>query len=167
MTRRYPSALPFKKVRADPEEAWQRDVLRLASANGWKYTIEDCQPSLLDDPKSSALYVWFAKKLQRVTTFLMGQKRQEFNLAYHTYDSRKSTPGFPDLVLVHPRRKIVIFAELKIDTTYPSNEQRLWLAALTEVAWALGTDKAHHLRVRVWKPKDRAAVVQELGGVDV
>jgi hypothetical protein len=35
-------------------------------------------------------------------------------LAYHTYDSRRSAKGFPDLVLVRGER--LLFAELEIDT---------------------------------------------------
>jgi len=34
--------------------------------------------------------------------------------SYHTHDSRRSTPGFPDLVLIRPPR--VMFIELKRET---------------------------------------------------
>lgn len=63
---------------------------------------------------------------------------------YHTYDSRRSEAGFPDLVLVHPRRERVIFAELKSATGQLSVPQKAWLAALDEA----GAD------VRVWRPDD-------------
>lgn len=46
---------------------------------------------------------------------------------YHTHDSRRSAPGFPDLVLVRER---VVFCELKTDTGKLSPAQRDWLTAL-------------------------------------
>jgi hypothetical protein len=59
---------------------------------------------------------------------------------YYTHDSRRSPPGFPDLVLVRPPR--VIFAELKTDIA-PKElpfAQRLWMHALLRcpgVEWYL------------------------------
>ena len=43
---------------------------------------------------------------------------------YHTYDSRRSSPGFPDLVLVRAPR--VIFAELKRERGRVTAAQREW-----------------------------------------
>ncbi len=61
--------------------------------------------------------------------------------AYHTYDSRKSQAGFPDLVLV---REMVIFAELKAETGTFSADQLNWLEALEEAGAV----------VYRWRPKD-------------
>jgi len=47
--------------------------------------------------------------------------------AYHTFDSRKSQAGFPDLVLVRER---VIFAEIKRAGERPRQSQLEWLNAL-------------------------------------
>lgn len=47
---------------------------------------------------------------------------------YHTFDSRRSSAGFPDLVLV--RRPRVIFAELKSRRGKLTDDQRAWLLAL-------------------------------------
>jgi hypothetical protein len=49
---------------------------------------------------------------------------------YHTHDSRRSAPGFPDLVLV--RRPRCVFAELKAERTHTTEDQRTWLAELRE-----------------------------------
>lgn len=47
---------------------------------------------------------------------------------YHTFDSRRSQAGFPDLVLVKPGR--LIFAELKSARGKLTNAQADWGAAL-------------------------------------
>lgn len=51
-------------------------------------------------------------------------------LCYHTYDSRRSSEGFPDLVLVHERSGAILFVELKSDHGRVTEDQRRWLAAL-------------------------------------
>lgn len=51
-------------------------------------------------------------------------------MVYHTYDSRRSAKGFPDLVLVHPKRRLVFFLELKTDTGKVMAEQQAWIDAL-------------------------------------
>jgi hypothetical protein len=71
-------------------------------------------------------------------------------LSYHSYDSRRSTPGFPDLVMV--RNKTLIFAELKTAKGKPSKEQTKWLEALSQVE----TVSSH-----IWKPSNW----QEIEGV--
>lgn len=65
-------------------------------------------------------------------------------LSYHTFDSRRSTPGFPDLVLVHPKQRRVIWRELKSETGTTSAEQKVWISTLLLV----GED------VDVWRPRD-------------
>lgn len=60
---------------------------------------------------------------------------------YHTFNSKRSVKGFPDLVLVRER---VIWVELKTDHGKLSTEQKDWLAALA----AAGQE------VYVWRPSD-------------
>lgn len=62
---------------------------------------------------------------------------------YHTHDSRRSQPGFPDLVLVHPKHG-VLWRELKTVKGRVSPAQRDWLADLM----AAGED------ADVWRPAD-------------
>jgi len=62
--------------------------------------------------------------------------------AYHTFDSRRSEPGFPDCVFVRGER--LIFVELKAAGRKPTAAQEDWLAALRA---ACGT-------VYVWTPAD-------------
>lgn len=66
---------------------------------------------------------------------------------YHTHDSRRSTKGFPDLVLVHPSRGLV-FAELKTTTGKVTPEQLTWINELRE------TGAEAHL----WRPADWPAI---------
>ena len=53
---------------------------------------------------------------------------------YHTYNSRRSDPGFPDAVLVRDDR--LIFAELKSikhRRQKPTDRQQIWLDALRQI----------------------------------
>ena len=61
---------------------------------------------------------------------------------YHTYNSQRSQPGFPDLVLV--RNGVLIFAELKSDNGRVSPEQDKWLLNLAKC----------NCHVFVWRPID-------------
>lgn len=55
-------------------------------------------------------------------------------LVYHTHDSRRSAPGFPDLVLVHAVRGEIAFIECKAEKGRLTEDQQRWLAALESVA---------------------------------
>ena len=70
---------------------------------------------------------------------------------YHTYDSRRSNPGFPDLVLVRAPR--VILAELKRERGRVTAAQREWgetLRACPGVEYYL------------WRPSDWDEIEQVL-----
>jgi hypothetical protein len=60
---------------------------------------------------------------------------------YHTHDSRRSQPGFPDLTLVRENR--LLFVELKSAKGRLTVEQVDWLEALGYVA-----------SVATWRPAD-------------
>lgn len=73
---------------------------------------------------------------------------------YHTRDSRRSDEGFPDLVLVHPTRRVVVVAELKVGKNQPTGAQRAWLQMLA----AAGVEAYR------WWPTDWSEIEQVLRG---
>jgi hypothetical protein len=73
-------------------------------------------------------------------------------LVFHPHDSRRSTPGWPDLVMVRDGR--LILAELKTERGRVSVEQKRWLAALSLVVG---------VEVYLWRPSDWPAVQRSLG----
>lgn len=79
-------------------------------------------------------------------------------MVYHTFDSRHSAAGFPDLVLVRAPR--IIFAELKTDRAASklTDTQQKWIDELMDCRAA-----SLHLDVYVWRPADWSAVRVVLG----
>lgn len=69
---------------------------------------------------------------------------------FHVYDSRRSDPGWPDLVLA--RAPELIVAELKTDRGRLRREQTHWLDLLA----ACGVE------THVWRPRDFDAVHERL-----
>lgn len=72
-----------------------------------------------------------------------------WTLQYHTWRSDHSGPGFPDLVLVHPDQRRVLFVECKAldKQDHPkqlTETQRGWLDALRQCGQ----------EVHVWSPRD-------------
>jgi hypothetical protein len=63
---------------------------------------------------------------------------------YHTYESRRSNPGWPDLVLARPTTGELIFVELKTDKGRLRREQQTWLRLLEDC----------NQEVHVWRPRD-------------
>ena len=72
-------------------------------------------------------------------------------LVYHTHDSRRSAPGFPDLVLVRP--PAVLFAELKSEGGRLRPEQEAWLATLEDCPG---------VQARLWRPGDWLEIEETL-----
>ena len=68
---------------------------------------------------------------------------------YHTYDSRRSQAGFPDLVLV---RDVCLFRELKTNSGKVSAAQKQWIETLA----AAGCD------VAIWRPDDWPTIIDTL-----
>jgi hypothetical protein len=59
-------------------------------------------------------------------------ERTGWEKRYHTYDARRSAPGFPDWVLVNRSQKRILFVELKGFGGAASDEQRDFLAAIND-----------------------------------
>ncbi|MEG9248024.1 VRR-NUC domain-containing protein [Arthrobacter sp. Soc17.1.1.1] len=59
-------------------------------------------------------------------------------LVYHTHDSRRSDPGWPDLVLVHPVRHRLIIWELKSKKGRATPAQLVWITALRTAGVTVG-----------------------------
>ena len=78
-------------------------------------------------------------------------------LVYHTYDSRRSQAGFPDLVLV--KKKQLIFAELKTNKGRLRPEQREWLDML-----GLMADDCTNVGFYLWRPSDWDTIEKLLTG---
>jgi hypothetical protein len=54
-----------------------------------------------------------------------------FPLIYHTFSSKRSAMGFPDLVLIRERE---IKLELKREKTKPTEDQKRWIAGLLKAS---------------------------------
>lgn len=65
-------------------------------------------------------------------------------LVYHTHRSDRSEPGFPDLIMVHPRTGQFLAIELKSATGRLSADQRRWLDALRTAG----------ITAEMWRPED-------------
>lgn len=72
-------------------------------------------------------------------------------MVYHTYDSRRSEPGFPDLTFC--KNNQLFYAELKMPKGMVSQAQKKWIAALGEA----GMD------VYLWYPADWTRIEEVLG----
>jgi len=96
-------------------------------------------PKLLLERELSSLAIDIAK---------LGRWRR-----YHTFDSRRSSHGFPDWVFVRDGR--LVFAELKSEDGAVRPEQREWLDDLADV---------RSTEVYLWRPADYAEIVRVLTG---
>ena len=75
---------------------------------------------------------------------------------FHHPDSRRTTPGYPDLTLIHPDGRLV-YAELKTATGKVRPEQRAVIDALRR-----GGHQAF-----IWRPDDWPAVQAVISGQGV
>jgi hypothetical protein len=67
---------------------------------------------------------------------------------YHVFDSRRSEPGWPDLVMLREARCVV--AELKSEHGRLTTAQEVWLTAFRQVP---------AVEVFVWRPADWQTVI--------
>ena len=83
---------------------------------------------------------------------------------YHTHDSRRSEPGFPDITAAREGR--LLFAELKREGEWPDPDQVFWLDDLDK-ARALrshvpGIETIYVPEVYLWFPSDRDLILEAL-----
>jgi len=69
-------------------------------------------------------------------------KLRGYEFVYHTWSSKHSPTGFPDLIMLKGKKMIV--AELKVGKNQLSAEQYFWLCAFGEIT----------KNVFVWYPED-------------
>ena len=72
-------------------------------------------------------------------------------VCYHTFDSRRSQAGFPDIVMAHPAHG-TLFVELKRNSGKLTEDQEFWLNCL----------RAAGSRTQVWRPSNIDSVVEIL-----
>ena len=80
---------------------------------------------------------------------MVKQAKAQGWMVYHTYDSRRSEEGFPDLVLLRER---LVFVELKREGEEPTKAQQVWLGKL----WQAGYE------AYLWRPSDEDEVARVL-----
>lgn len=96
---------------------------------------------------------WSEDELQ---THIVGLARSLGWWTYHTHNSRRSNPGYPDLHLIHGGRGVSMFRELKSHKGRISPDQR----KVGDLLLGAGHDFA------IWRPADvvSGAVLAELQG---
>lgn len=73
---------------------------------------------------------------------------------YHTHNSQRSEPGWPDLVLASATQQRALFIELKTAVGRVSPHQRKWLDLLTLCG----------LEAAIWRPADLPQIALILRG---
>lgn len=72
-----------------------------------------------------------------------------FSFRYHTFNSRRSTAGYPDLTLLNPDAGAAVLVEVKTDKGKLTQAQRDWLYAIANC----GIDAA------LWRPRMEDEIV--------
>lgn len=103
---------------------------------------------------------WLATNEKPFQAWVVARARDAgWDIIYHTYDSRKSTPGFPDLHLVKMSPPRIIYAELKKQNGKVAPSQKSCLDVLATVA-----DSLEGVEVYLWRPADRETILEILEG---
>lgn len=93
------------------------------------------------EARAKTILAWSEENLQ---THVVGLGAGFGWMSYHTYNSRRSNPGYPDLHMLHPARGLSLFRELKSQKGRVSKDQKTWGDGLL----AAGHDFA------IWRPED-------------
>lgn len=111
-------------------------------------TMSSCMPVARKVYAAPALDCLEAELQARVTEFA----EDHGWIWYHTYDSRRSRPGFLDLVCASEDRKRVLFAEIKRECGKMSKAQERWFKVLQRCGE----------EVYLWRPSDWPRIVETL-----
>jgi hypothetical protein len=94
------------------------------------------------------------KAWQRTVQRLLDQHGYAYR--YHTWDSRRSPSGFPDLIAVHHLAgRPLLAVELKTDVGQVTPAQQAWLTALAGCTGVVA---------EVWRPSSLERIIQQLRG---
>jgi L-ascorbate metabolism protein UlaG (beta-lactamase superfamily) len=85
---------------------------------------------------------------------------QGWKRIYHTYDSRRSPEGFPDLVMVRPPRLVI--AECKTEKGKVTAAQQAWLDDLLATQVHLDSFAFPTPEVYLWRPSDTDKIMELL-----
>lgn len=121
------------------------DGLRLTEEEYQQYLTRQRPPT----PRPRALSPVAAEPERTFQARIVRLAREYGWLVYHTFDSRHSPAGFPDLVLAKPGQPLLCL-ELKTVAGKVSLEQRQWLHVL---------GKATGILAQVYHPADYPALV--------
>ena len=105
----------------------------------------------MKEPRTTAEYRQLIRHAQSEAEFqadIRALAKENGWVSYHTYDSRRSDEGFPDLVLIRADQGI-FYRELKSATGVVTSKQFAWLTLLS---------LAPHGDARVWWPWDWAEI---------
>ena len=86
---------------------------------------------------------------------IMRLLKQADYMAYHTFDSRKSPSGWPDVAAIKPTGGLLYMAELKTDTGQVPPAQQAWLQALGQCTGVVA---------EVWRPSAMEEIIERLRG---
>lgn len=100
---------------------------------------------------------WSEKEFQ--AQVLAAARTLGWELQYHTYDSRRSQKGWPDLVLIHPEKRLLVIWELKTEKGIVGPDQLEWMHGLRGV---LGGQP--NVLVGIRRPRDLDLMLKELQG---
>jgi len=147
---RIPSAPP-RRLRAKPLQHHLRKTLPIGLKRA-KYTAPKHRRAGI----TTRELLWEKETEAHFQARVVGvAKYVGFKYVYHTYDSRRSPSGFPDLVLLNPASRRLLFVELKSQRGKLTLAQTLWRVALEAIVG---------VEYYTWKPSQWNELVRVLGG---
>lgn len=113
-------------------------------------TLQKSQQGLQNCEAPDGMYGWISEA--EFLRWVIRLARQHSWVVYHTFDSRRSAEGFPDLVCVRPGQP-VLFIELKSAQGELTSQQQIWLSFL---------ERATGIQAHCWRPKDWPTIIIHL-----